>query len=62
MIDEWYDRAYVQCRAELHAGIAVLFAKLALSAAPWRLRRPPTLTAGDSPCLPEPLSPSPPCR
>jgi hypothetical protein len=63
MIDEWYDRTYLACRAELNAGIADLFAKLPLAAAALarRLRRSQTPTAGDLPCVPDP-SPSPSSR
>jgi hypothetical protein len=33
VIDEWYDRTYLACRAELNAGIADLVAKLPRAAA-----------------------------
>ena len=63
MIDEWYDRAYLACRAELNAGIAELFAKLprAAVALARRPRRPRTPTAGEMPCVSDP-SPSPSSR
>jgi hypothetical protein len=49
MIDEWYDRAYLECRAELHAGILSLFAALIRS-----FRKPPSDPTGDEACPSDP--------
>jgi hypothetical protein len=52
MIDEWYDRHYRECRAELHAGILSLI-RVAIAS----LRKSKSGPAGDKSCAAEP-SPS----
>lgn len=44
MIDEWYDRAYLECRAEFHAGILQLMTTLIRS-----LRKPRSVPKGEQP-------------
>lgn len=56
MIDEWYDRNYLECRAELNAALVALLGRLRRS----RTRPNPT---GEMQCAPDPLhSPHSPCR
>jgi len=45
MIDEWYDRAYLECRAELHAGILRLITNVVRP-----LRRSRSTPKGEQPC------------
>jgi hypothetical protein len=55
MIDEWYDRTYRECRAELHAGMLSL-----IRAAIASLRKPRPTPTGEDSCAsaPSPSSPS----
>jgi hypothetical protein len=46
MIDEWYDRAYLEHRAELHAGILQLITNVVRS-----LRKSRPTPTGDQPCV-----------
>jgi len=52
MIDEWYDRAYVECRAELHAGILQLITNVVRS-----LRKAQPTPKGEQPCAQSRSSP-----
>jgi hypothetical protein len=47
MIDEWHDRAYLECRAELHAGILQLITSVIRS-----LRKLRSTPQGEHPCAP----------
>ena len=55
MIDEWYDRNYLEYRAELHAGIIKLLVKLVRS-----IRKSRAASAGENSCATSWSSPSPP--
>jgi len=57
MIDEWYDRTYLECRAEMNAAVLRL-----LTSAARAIRKPETHPAGDMPCAPELPSSSPRAR
>lgn len=54
MIDEWYDRTYLDCRAELNAA-AIRFLARAIR----KFRPDPS---GETPCVPLPSSPPSPSR
>jgi hypothetical protein len=56
MIDEFYDRAFREGRAELNNGIATLLTKLVR-----RFRKSRSQHLGELPCSPD-RSPSPPSR
>lgn len=51
MIDEWYDRTYLDCRAELNAAILRFFARA--------VRKIPPIQQEKTPCTPSPSPPSP---
>jgi hypothetical protein len=53
MIDELYDSAHREARAELNAGLAKLFEAFAR-----RLRNFRSITTGEHPCSPESSPPS----
>jgi len=55
MIDEWYDRTYLECRAELNAALIRLLTRAAQS-----LRKPRPSPTGDMPCSPNLSPPSSP--
>jgi hypothetical protein len=57
MIDEWYDRAYREGRADLNEGLAMLFDALVR-----RIRPPQSIQTGEPPCTPDSSPPSQRCR
>jgi len=50
MIDEWYDRAYLECRTELHAGIAAMISGLVGAAIRVSFLKRKFPQAGDDSC------------
>ena len=53
MIDEWYDRTYLECRVELNATLIRLLTKAARA-----IPKSQTSPAGDMSCSPDPSAPS----
>jgi hypothetical protein len=54
VIDEWYDRAYREGRADLNDGLGRLFDALAR-----RIRTRRFVKTGEMPCVPDSSPPSP---
>jgi hypothetical protein len=65
VIDEWYDRAFLEARVDLQLGVERLLARLSRLAS--HVRRPAqrktaTSEKGDHPCTPNSSLFSPPCH